>query len=43
MMWVVPDRKIHAGDPTLQTIGAINASHYLWTVNLTAGEQLKRG
>ena len=38
MMWVAPGREISAGDPTLETIGVINQSHFLWTVNLQTGK-----
>lgn len=38
MMWVAPGREINAGDATLETIGVVNQSHLLWTVNLQTGE-----
>ena len=41
-MWVTPGRETDAGDPTLETIGPINGSHLLWTVDLQTGELVMR-
>ena len=38
-MRVVSGREINAGDPTLQSIGTINQSYFLWTVDLPTGKR----
>ena len=38
-MRVVSGREINAQDPTLESIGTINQSYFLWTVDLQTGKR----
>ncbi|KAI0752349.1 hypothetical protein C8Q80DRAFT_443097 [Daedaleopsis nitida] len=39
-LWVVPNREVNAGDPTLETLGDIDQSSFQWVVDQPVGQNV---
>ncbi|KAI0743428.1 hypothetical protein C8Q80DRAFT_1181024 [Daedaleopsis nitida] len=40
LLWIAPNREVNPGDPTLETLGPVNATFLRWTVNLPVGQNV---
>ncbi|KAI0743429.1 hypothetical protein C8Q80DRAFT_1181043, partial [Daedaleopsis nitida] len=40
LLWVAPNREVNPGDPTLETLGPVNATFLRWTVDLPVGQNV---